>query len=264
LVIELLYTSLFMSCQDGLPTKAHPKIASSELLNMQLSMMMYRAPSMVLLPQEERWIVPHSLRAGPSALVQVSSASTLNASTSFLLKANPLSWTPSKKRTELHHALCTLLTNVVVPLVETRGRWPPRHVDEALRLWHEAVLKLRTQLSQWVDKHSKHIMVGTCAAGGGEKLVLVLVAFSAGCPACMSCTSCTIGHDKCVTLALAFALDNIVRQDICSCQRHSCIERVPLWKRVRFSKARLYVSAPLKMAMFQACWACWCRWGTPW
>lgn len=91
----------------------------------------------------------------------MSSASTLNASTSFLLKANPLTWTPTKKRTELHHALCSLLTSVLVPLVEARGRWPPRHVDEALRLWHEAVLKLRTQLSQWVDKHSKHIMVRT-------------------------------------------------------------------------------------------------------
>lgn len=92
--------------------------------------------------------------------VQVSSAGSLNASTSFLLKANPLTWTPSKKRTELHHALCGLLTAVLVPLVAVRGRWPPRHVDEALRLWHEAVLKLRTQLSGWVDKHSKHIMVG--------------------------------------------------------------------------------------------------------
>jgi hypothetical protein len=34
-------------CQEGLPTKAYPKIASSVLLHMHLSMMMYRAPSMV-------------------------------------------------------------------------------------------------------------------------------------------------------------------------------------------------------------------------
>ncbi|XP_024390755.1 uncharacterized protein [Physcomitrium patens] len=95
--------------------------------------------------------------------LEVTSAAGLNAATSFISKANPLDGTPTKKKTELHHALCNMLSSILAPLAECKkGAWPPSGGDQgqALRLWYEAMFRLRFQLTQWMDKQNKHFIVG--------------------------------------------------------------------------------------------------------
>lgn len=87
----------------------------------------------------------------------------LNASASFVAKANPLNRAPHKRKSELHHALCNMLSSILAPLAEGEGgknHWPPLGVDPALTLWYEAVARIRGQLMHWMDKQSKHIAVG--------------------------------------------------------------------------------------------------------
>lgn len=91
----------------------------------------------------------------------------LNASTSFVVKANPLDRTPARKKTELHHALCNMVSSILAPLAEGgRGAWPPSGVEQALPLWYEAVLRIRNQLTQWMDKQSKHVIVSSIMCAG--------------------------------------------------------------------------------------------------
>lgn len=91
---------------------------------------------------------------------QVSTSAGLNASTTFIAKANPLDGTPAKKKTELHHALCNMLSSILAPLAEcSKGAWPPNGGDHALALWYDAVYRLRSQLTQWMEKQSKHVIV---------------------------------------------------------------------------------------------------------
>ncbi|KAL3844561.1 hypothetical protein ACJIZ3_001964 [Penstemon smallii] len=86
----------------------------------------------------------------------------LNASASFVAKANPLNRAPHKRKSELHHALCNMLSNILAPLADGgKGQWPPSGVDPALILWYEAVARIRVQLMHWMDKQSKHIAVGS-------------------------------------------------------------------------------------------------------
>lgn len=85
----------------------------------------------------------------------------LNASASFVAKANPLNRAPHRRKSELHHALCNMLSNILAPLADVgKGNWPPSGVDPALTLWYEAVARIRAQLMHWMDKQSKHIAVG--------------------------------------------------------------------------------------------------------
>ncbi|XP_059645662.1 uncharacterized protein LOC132287159 [Cornus florida] len=85
----------------------------------------------------------------------------LNASASFVAKANPLNRAPHKRKSELHHALCNMLSNILAPLADGgKGQWPPSGVEPALILWYEAVARIRGQLMHWMDKQSKHIAVG--------------------------------------------------------------------------------------------------------
>ncbi|XP_073157225.1 uncharacterized protein [Henckelia pumila] len=85
----------------------------------------------------------------------------LNASASFVAKANPLNRTPHKRKSELYHAICNMLSNILAPLADGgKGQWPPSGVDPALTLWYEAVARIRSQLMHWMDKQSKHITVG--------------------------------------------------------------------------------------------------------
>ncbi|XP_020250386.1 uncharacterized protein LOC109827782 isoform X2 [Asparagus officinalis] len=85
----------------------------------------------------------------------------LNASASFVLKANPLNRAAHRKKSELHHALCNMLSSILAPLAEGgKSNWPPLGVDPALTLWYEAVGRIRGQLMHWMDKQSKHLTVG--------------------------------------------------------------------------------------------------------
>ncbi|KAM0039800.1 putative Cell morphogenesis protein [Helianthus debilis subsp. tardiflorus] len=84
----------------------------------------------------------------------------LNASASFVAKANPLNRAPHKRKSELYHALCNMLSNILAPLADGgKGNWPPPGVDPAVTLWYEAVARIRVQLMHWTDKQSKHIGV---------------------------------------------------------------------------------------------------------
>ncbi|KAM0909144.1 hypothetical protein ACQ4PT_014988 [Festuca glaucescens] len=85
----------------------------------------------------------------------------LNASVSFIAKANPLNRPPNKRKSELQHALCNMLSSILAPLAEGgRSYWPPLGVESALSLWYDAVSRIRVQLMVWMDKQSKHIAVG--------------------------------------------------------------------------------------------------------
>ncbi|XXG72020.1 hypothetical protein AAC387_Pa07g1207 [Persea americana] len=85
----------------------------------------------------------------------------LNASASFVAKANPLNRLANKRKSELHHALCNMLSSILAPLADGgKSQWPPLGVDSALTLWYEAVARIRGQLMHWMDKQSKHIAVG--------------------------------------------------------------------------------------------------------
>ncbi|KAL9424739.1 hypothetical protein AB3S75_031792 [Citrus x aurantiifolia] len=85
----------------------------------------------------------------------------LNASASFVAKANPLNRTAHKRKSELHHALCNMLSNILAPLADGgKSQWPPVGVEPALTLWYEAVGRIRVHLMHWMDKQSKHIAVG--------------------------------------------------------------------------------------------------------
>lgn len=77
-----------------------------------------------------------------------------------MAKANPLSRFPPKRKSELHHALCNMLSNILAPLADCgKGQWPPTGVENALTLWYEAVGRIRGVLIPWMDRQSKHIAV---------------------------------------------------------------------------------------------------------
>ncbi|GKA17859.1 furry homolog-like protein [Tanacetum coccineum] len=64
----------------------------------------------------------------------------LNASASFLAKANPLNHAPNKRKRELHHALCNMLSSILASVSDGgKGQWPPHGVQRALGSWYEAV-----------------------------------------------------------------------------------------------------------------------------
>ncbi|XP_042508982.1 protein furry homolog-like isoform X1 [Macadamia integrifolia] len=85
----------------------------------------------------------------------------LNASASFVAKANPLNRPLHKRKSELHHALCNMLSSILAPLADgVKGQWPPSGVDRALTLWYEAVARIRVQLMHGMEKQSKHVAVG--------------------------------------------------------------------------------------------------------
>ncbi|XP_013662339.1 protein furry homolog [Brassica napus] len=91
----------------------------------------------------------------------VKSEGGLNASASFVAKANPLNRAPHKRKSELHHALCNMLSNILAPLSDGgKSQWPPSVAEPALTLWYEAVGRIRVQLIHWMEKQSKHLGVG--------------------------------------------------------------------------------------------------------
>ncbi|KAF5769782.1 putative Cell morphogenesis protein [Helianthus annuus] len=82
----------------------------------------------------------------------------LNMSASFVAKANPLNHAPTKRKGELHHALCRMLSSILAPLADDNNcHWPPSGVHRALTVWYEAVARVRMQIIHWADKQSKHI-----------------------------------------------------------------------------------------------------------
>lgn len=102
------------------------------------------------------------LNAASILSFQVKTEGGLNASASFVAKANPLNRAPHKRKSELHHALCNMLSSILASLAEGgKLNWPPIGVDPALTLWYDAVARIRGQLMHWMDKQSKHISVSS-------------------------------------------------------------------------------------------------------
>jgi hypothetical protein len=62
---------------------------------------------------------------------------------------------------QVHHALCEMLTEVLAPLI--RSNQPQASLQGlsagAVCDWYNAVLKLKNEVGQWVNKHSKHTNV---------------------------------------------------------------------------------------------------------
>lgn len=66
----------------------------------------------------------------------VKTEGALNASVSFIAKANPLNRPPNKRKSEMQHALCNMLSSILAPLAECgKNHWPPLGVEPALSLW---------------------------------------------------------------------------------------------------------------------------------
>ncbi|KAK8615919.1 hypothetical protein V6N13_017489 [Hibiscus sabdariffa] len=97
----------------------------------------------------------------------------LNASASFVAKANPLTRSPHKRKSELYHALCNMLSSILAPLADSgKSQWPPTGVEPALTLWYEAVGQIRENLMHWMDKQSKHIAVRASLSTSGFSICL--------------------------------------------------------------------------------------------
>ena len=132
-------------------------VARSETLNIISGMRYLKLGVGVLICCSHIW----EISTVTSGICQVKTEGGLNASASFVVKANPLNRVPPHKRkSELHHALCNMLTNILAPLADGgRNQWPPSGVEPALNLWYEAVGRIRLQMLHWMDKQSKHIAV---------------------------------------------------------------------------------------------------------
>ncbi|WIA40102.1 hypothetical protein OEZ86_013510 [Tetradesmus obliquus] len=87
--------------------------------------------------------------------------SQLEASLRFLQKAHPLNYTAAIKKSQVHHALCEMLAAILIPLVRSNQPNSSSWLNPALLAeWHNQVLRLKNDIGQWANKHSKHIQVG--------------------------------------------------------------------------------------------------------
>eukprot|EP00898_Chlorokybus_atmophyticus_P003403 jgi/Chlat1/4063/Chrsp26S04002 len=78
---------------------------------------------------------------------------SLMTATAFLKAANPLArFQGLKKKSELQHAVCQMLTSILTPCLEAE----PVH-DGASKAWFETVWSIRDQLEKWMFKQSKHL-----------------------------------------------------------------------------------------------------------
>lgn len=63
---------------------------------------------------------------------------------------------------QLHHALCEMLTDILSPLVRLNQPHGCGGLSTALMTeWYAAVLRLKNDIGQWINKHSKHVVVST-------------------------------------------------------------------------------------------------------
>eukprot|EP00882_Tetradesmus_deserticola_P022278 GHRQ01024176.1.p1 GENE.GHRQ01024176.1~~GHRQ01024176.1.p1 ORF type:complete len:414 (+),score=204.30 GHRQ01024176.1:79-1320(+) len=87
--------------------------------------------------------------------------SQLEQSTRFLQIVHPLNYTAAVKKSQVHHALCLMLTDILTPLVRSNQPNSSSGLNPALLAdWHTQVLRLKNDIGQWANKHSKHITVG--------------------------------------------------------------------------------------------------------
>lgn len=131
--------------------------------------------------------------------IQVKTEGGLNASASFVAKANPLNRIPHKRKSELHHALCNMLSSILAPLADGgKSHWPPTGVDPALMLWYEAIARIRSLLMHWMEKQSKHIAVSgidfSKLGDGSHMHLLVLLDFTSVLLKFLHVLVCLLSH----------------------------------------------------------------------
>lgn len=62
---------------------------------------------------------------------------------------------------QVHHALCQMLTDILAPLIRSNQPQSCPGLSPALLAdWYNTVLRLKNEIGQWVNKHSKHTNVG--------------------------------------------------------------------------------------------------------
>jgi len=94
---------------------------------------------------------------------------------------------------QIHHAVCEMLADVLAPLI--RSNQPhscPGLSPGLLADWYNTVLRLKNEVGQWVNKHSKHTNVGgkdTC-----------------GCNQPCACVACGCGPWLCTLSMLVWCL----------------------------------------------------------
>lgn len=65
---------------------------------------------------------------------------------------------------QVHHALCEMLTDILAPLIRSNQPQSCPGLSQALLAeWYNTVLRLKNEVGQWVNKHSKHTNVGAGA-----------------------------------------------------------------------------------------------------
>jgi hypothetical protein len=63
---------------------------------------------------------------------------------------------------QVHHALCLMLTDILTPLVRSNQPNSSSGLNPALLAeWHNQVLRLKNDIGQWANKHTKHIAVSS-------------------------------------------------------------------------------------------------------
>eukprot|EP00878_Enallax_costatus_P012410 GHUV01012961.1.p1 GENE.GHUV01012961.1~~GHUV01012961.1.p1 ORF type:complete len:1005 (+),score=325.04 GHUV01012961.1:1774-4788(+) len=87
--------------------------------------------------------------------------SQMEQSTKFLQRVHPLSYTAAVKKSQIHHALCEMLTDILTPLIRKNQPHSCTGLNSALLAdWYNQILRLKNDIGQWANKHNKHILVG--------------------------------------------------------------------------------------------------------
>ncbi|MEW5311099.1 MAG: hypothetical protein WDW38_002842 [Sanguina aurantia] len=85
----------------------------------------------------------------------------LTAATVFLQSSFPLHHIAKEKKSQLHHALCEMLTNILAPLIRLDQPHGCSSLSPALMTaWYSQVLFTKTEIEKWMVKHVKHIQEG--------------------------------------------------------------------------------------------------------
>eukprot|EP00775_Hariotina_reticulata_P013221 gene13221-13351_t len=96
-----------------------------------------------------------------NVILSFESDSQLEQCTRFLHRAHPLNYTAAVKKSQLHHALCEMLTDILSPLIRLNQPHGCGGLSTALMTeWYAAVLRLKNDIGLWINKHSKHTVVG--------------------------------------------------------------------------------------------------------
>ncbi|KXZ50882.1 hypothetical protein GPECTOR_14g131 [Gonium pectorale] len=100
-------------------------------------------------------------------VLSFSSPEAVREAVSFLRRAHPLQHTAPVKKSQIHHALCDMLSCCLLPLVRSNAQ--QRAAEElggqAMEDWYRAVMSMRADITSWMKQHAKHVNVGPVVGG---------------------------------------------------------------------------------------------------